>query len=261
MKHTITFLAALALVVMSCDNKAKQAEAAEKARQDSIKAQQDSIKAQLAYEDSIAIFAWGDAKFGTTMEEVLQTKSFSGGSRHDRTYDYWNHSDPPVIYMESLKEKAIADAIGLRISNTFSVSAYFGGKNDKELIRIKISAFCKWQYFDNLVFDIDKLVKEFTKKYGTPDFIQDKYIEMSLHDLYEIKEIPIAEWDVGSGYGPNGIKYISLVAKKHSDDLYGYEVSIINSDFPKEEIEKSAEEIKEEEEINQKEKDAVEYSF
>ena len=240
----------IAASVSACNNGAKQrqAEAAEKARQDSIAKAQEEERLQLAFEDSVAIYAWGDAKFGITIKEVLQTKSFSGGNRYDNS-----------VSMNYQKEFAIMDAIGL--TSMMSVWADFGGKSNNELTRIRMYGTHHWNDFDDLVSDIDKLIKEFTKKYGKPDAIQEHYLEMRYVDLDKLKNIDIAQWRIGSGTGTNGTKYITIVTRKTISDAYEYNVDIYNTDFPKEKKEKTAAEIKAEQEAKQLKQDAVENSF
>ena len=252
MKKLVYILFVISLVLNSCDNGAmkRQAEAkkAEKMRQDSINREKERVR--LAIEDSIAIFAWGDAKFGMTKKEVLQTKSFSGSDRYDNR-----------LSMNYEKEFAIEQAIGLR--GRMKIWASFGGKSNNELSRISIENSYKWIEFDDLVFDVDRFIKEFTKKYGKPDDIQKNYLEMRPRDVDELKNIQIALWSIGSGNGDNGTKYIAVDVNKTFSDLYEYEykISIYNTVFPKEKKQKSAAEIKAEQERAQIEKDAVENSF
>lgn len=252
MKKLVFALVVISLAFISCDNGAKkrqaEAEKAEKARQDSIAKAKEEEKARLVFEDSIAIFAWGDAKFGMTMKEVLKTKSFSDGDRYDNS-----------IAMDSRSEFAIMDAIGM--TSMMSVWADFGGKSNNELIRIRIYGTHHWNDFSDLVSDIDHLVKELTKKYGKPDAIQEHYSEMSFADLDKLKNIDIAQWVIGSGTGKYGTKYITIVTRKTISDAYEYNVDIFNTAFPKEKKEKTAAEIKAEQEDKQKKKDAVNNSF
>ena len=75
MKHLIWGLL-FVIFVSGCGNKQKRIE--EQQRLDSIakieKAVLDSIEEKRA--DSLALIAWGDAKFGMTMEEALKTNAF-----------------------------------------------------------------------------------------------------------------------------------------------------------------------------------------
>ncbi len=182
------------------------------------------------------------------MKELLQTKSFSGGDKYDNS-----------VTMDYQKEFALMDAIGM--TSMMSIWADFGGKSNNELTRIRISGTHHWNDFNDLVSDIDHLIKEFTKKYGKPDAIQEHYLEMRYEDLDKLKNIDIAQWGIGSGTGNNGTKYITIVVSKTISDAYEYNVDIYNTAFPKEKKEKTAAEIKVEQETKQMNKDAVENSF
>lgn len=76
------FLGITIIVLVACNSNSKQPQYK---TENSIQ-NEDSIdrinavlrKTRLAFEDSVAIYTWGDVKFGMTQKEVLQTKAFNG---------------------------------------------------------------------------------------------------------------------------------------------------------------------------------------
>ena len=73
------FVGMIMAALTACDNKAKQQQPvnADKTKQDSItRVKAAEERARLAFEDSVAIYAWGDAQFGMSKKEVLKTAAF-----------------------------------------------------------------------------------------------------------------------------------------------------------------------------------------
>ena len=252
MKKLVFALVAISLAFISCDNGAKkrqaEAEEAEKARQDSIAKAKEEEKARFVFEDSVAIFAWGDAKFGMTKKEVLQTKAFSDADKYDDSFS-----------MDFDKEIAIKRSLGLKRWPNIWID--FGGKTKNEVTRIRISGSVEWKNFEELIHDMKQMIKKFKSKYGKPDGEFEYIANLQYQDLDKYNSISVANWIIGSGKGNNGTKYINITASTYTSTSYKYDIVIYNSDYPKQPKEMSQKEIQEAKERAQKEKDAVENSF
>ena len=278
-------LAVVVLTLFSCESKDSkmQRELIEKAKQDSIIEANSQVveKRRIALEkernkeilekDSLAIYAWGDAKFGMTRKEVLQTTAFRKG-RNCGAY----------IEMAYDMETALLDGIGLK--NHPEIRAYFDGKDDNELSRVVIEAYTyDVKYFDWIILDAVKYIEEFTKKYGEPDNEMEKnYRYFSSSDIRQRQPTMIASWSFGvepsnegfiwkgyyyplpEGVQKNGIKHIMVYLKceeKYSHDKYSVEIRIGNTCFPRQKKELSEVEKQEISAKEQRQVDAVNYSF
>lgn len=252
MKKLVFALAVISLAVISCDNGARkrqvEAEAAEKARQDSIAKAQEEERARLVFEDSVAIFAWGDAKFGMTKKEILQTKAFSGADKYGDSFS-----------MDFDKEIAIQRSLGLNRWPNIWID--FGGKTGNEVTRIRIYSSVEWKDFAELVHDMQQIIKEFKSKYGKPDDEFEYLANLQYRDLDKYKNISVANWIIGSGKGDNGTKHINVSASTYTNTSYKYDIVIYNSDYPKQPKEMTQQEMQEAKERERKAKEAVENSF
>ena len=252
MKKQVLTILAITLAIISCDSGAKKRQAevtvAEKERQDSIAKTQEEERARLAFEDSVAIFAWGDAKFGMTKKEVLQSKAFSGADNYGDSFT-----------MDLDKEIAIQRSLGLNRWPNIWID--FGGKTGNEVTRIRISESVEWKEFDELIYDMQQMIKEFKSKYGKPKSEFAYLANMQYRDLDNYKNISVAKWIVGSGKGKYGTKYINMSASTYTNTSYKYDIEIYNSAYPKNPIEMTQKEIQEAKEREQKAKDAVDNSF
>jgi len=246
----IVFSVLMLTSIWSCNGNARQRQIeAEPQRQDSIaQAEAEAEKAKTAYEDSIAIYAWGDAKFGMTKKEALQTKAFSGANNYDDSY-----------CMDYDKTSAIQRSLGLDRSPNIWLD--FGGKSKNELVKIRINRTSDYSEFSKLVNDAKIFIKEFTSKYGEPDVMASNIGTLTFRDIDNSNYYTLAKWDIGSGSGENGVKYIHMQIYTYKGDIYHLETEITNSDFPKQKIEKTQKEIEEENIKSQKAKDAIDNSF
>lgn len=253
MKKLFITLMILSLSLCSCNEEAKRQaeEAAKKARNDSIIVrkikEKEMEEAKLVFEDSVAIYAWGDAKFGMTKKEVLQTKAFSGASKYNNSFS-----------MDFDKERALQQSIGLHHWPDIWID--FGGKTENEVTCVRINSSYNWKDFNKLIYDIQQIIKEFTLKYGRPDNSYEQLPNLRYRDL-DNKKLLIARWQIGSGIGENGTKYIKVYASPYTETSYQYEIDIYNSSFPKQPKEKTQKEIQEAKEKEMKTKEAVENSF
>lgn len=107
---------------------------------------QDSLKK--VRNDSIALIAWGDAKFGMSMKEVLATETFKGG---DKYYD--------SITMEFERKRNFKRAFGLN-----NLAAFEAEFKENELYRIYIqSNYLTANRINDLVSDCDIFIKNSQK--------------------------------------------------------------------------------------------------
>lgn len=259
MKKLLFIIMVISFSLCSCNGEAKRQaeEAKKKARNDSIiakKARERELEeAKLAFEDSVAIYVWGDAKFGMTKNEVLQTKAFSGASKYDNSFS-----------MDFDKERALQQSIGLHHWPNIWID--FGGKTENEVVCVRINSSYNWKDFNKLIYDMQQIIKEFTSKYGKPDDSYEQLPNLRYRDLDKYRNLDnrgllVAQWSIGSVVGENGIKHIGIYASPYVDNSYEYEVIIHNMGFPKCPKEKSKKEIQEEKEMERKTKDALDNSF
>ncbi len=262
----------LSLCFNSCNYAEKQQQyKLEMARRDSIeKVRRDSIAqkekerelARIAHEDSLAIIAWGDAKFGMSKKEVLRTKAFAGAE-----YYSINSSNKYSSYLSMTyeKEENLQKTLGLYCRP--SIRLYFGGNADNEAFCLYIDNGTfgeKWMYFSKLVDDMKKYIKEFTAKYGEPEEKYSFINDLHFTDLSEGKSKLIAKWIIGDKAGMNGIKNIKIYARSETysaTTYYKYSIEISNIAFPKHPKEKTQQEIQAEKEKERKVKETIENAF
>ena len=242
----------MTFLFLSCENKPQQIQP----KVDKVKHNEDSIarvkaeakKARIAFEDSVAIYAWGDAKFGMTPKEVLQTKAFHGATK-------FNFG----IAMSSENERAIKESLCL--ISSFSIWAHFGGEKNNELTEIEISGSNSWQSFKTLTHDLQWLIAKFKVKYGQPKNVFTDLETLEYMDLDRKKHMLIADWVLGSGKTINGRKFIEISMETYSETSYEYKIIIRNSAFPKNPKTKTKEELDKEKAKERKTKEIIENSF
>lgn len=248
----IMFLVGITLTMLTaCDNKAKQQQPIETdiTKQDSIaRLKAEENKARSAFEDSVAIYAWGDAKFGMSKKEALQTKAFSGAQK----YEYG---------LGMSYENEVAIQRSLHMYDFPSIWADFGGEKNGELIDINIRESIEWDHFDYLTSDMLKLMAVFESKYGKPKNIYTDLSNLKYTDVDKAKIMIIADWRIGSGKGSNGTKMIEVEMTTHSETSYEYKIIIRNPAFPKHVNQKTEKEIAVEKERAQKNKEVMDNSF
>lgn len=250
--NLIMFAGMAIVTFMACDNKPQRLQP----KVDETKHNKDSItrinaeakKARMAFEDSIAVYAWGDVKFGMTQKEVLQTKAFNGAKK----YDYG-------FAMSGANEYAIQKS--LHLFTSLSIWAYFGGEKNNELIKIDISGSTSWDHFGYLTNDLQVLMAKFEVKYGKPKNVFTDLGSLKYTDLDKAKTMIVADWKLGSGKHTNGIKLIEIEMATSSETSYEYKITIYNPAFPKHPKRKTKKEIDEENKRTQNAKDVVENSF
>ena len=168
---------------------------------------QDSLKK--VRNDSLALIAWGDAKFGMSMKEVLATETFKGGKKYDDS-----------IAMEFSREQNFKKAFGLE-----TPSGVWAEFKDKELYRIYIkSKYLTASRIDDLVKDCDIFIKKFTEKYGAPSY---KNSKIDISEFNPEENFVYAKFQIGD-------KMIAIeLGELRSDVRFYYHIYIDNSKFPK----------------------------
>lgn len=248
----LLFVGITIITLAACNNNSKQPQhKSEKSIQnkDSIERINAELrKTRLAFEDSVAIYAWGDVKFGMTQKEVLQTKAFNGAKK----YDFG-------LAMSGANEYAIEKS--LHLFTSVSIWAYFGGEKNNELTKIDISESTSWEHFGYLTSDLQKMMAKFEVKYGKPKNVFTDLGSLKYTDLDKAKTMIVADWKLGSGKHTNGIKLIEIEMATSSETSYKYKITIYNPAFPKHPKRKTKKEIDEENKRTQNAKDVVENSF
>lgn len=168
---------------------------------------QDSLKK--VRNDSLALIAWGDVKFGISMREALATEIFKGGNKYDDS-----------ITMEFERERNLKRAFGL--NKLASFEAEF---KENELYRIYIrSNYLTADRIDDLVSDCDIFIKNFTEKYGEPSYKKSK---VNISEFNSGEEFEYAKFQIGD-------KTITIaLGELDSEVKFYYHVYIDNNKFPK----------------------------
>ena len=158
----VLLLLPMMLITISCNHKQKeQTEGTQTKTLTAIEIRNQEIQDSLKQvkTDSLALIAWGDAKFGMTMKEVLATESFKRGDK----YSNW-------IVMGYERERIFTSSIG--VNNIASIETEF---KENELTRINIESYdLTANYLDDLVRDCNIFITNFTEKYGNPSYKKTK---------------------------------------------------------------------------------------
>lgn len=182
--------------------------------------------------DSLALIAWGDAKFGMSLKEVLSTNAFKGSDVYDNS-----------ISMKYENRK---------ISNTkMGIGTFWAHFEMDELYRIDIQTYNQTaNYIDDLETDAMRISNQFEKRYGKPAYSLGR--EISLSDFNEGDEFMYERWEIG-----DKSIYIQF-GEVYSGSEYYYRIAIVNSKFP---TKKDTEEAKKIQEQEQKQKEQEKYQF
>ena len=228
------------LITISCNH--KQKEQTESPQTKTLTATeirnqkiQDSLKQVKT--DSLALIAWGDAKFGMTMKEVLATKSFKGGDK----YSNW-------IVMGYERERIFTSSIG--VNNIASIETEF---KENELTRINIESYkITANRIDDLVRDCNIFISNFTEKYGNPSYKKDK---VNISEFNSGEEFEYAKYQIGD-------KTITILLGEQSREVkFYYKIYIENDKFPKKKHVQTEKEKKEEQRRMKEAKEIKENSF
>ena len=236
----VLLLLPMMLITISCNH--KQKEQTESPQTKTLTATeirnqdiQDSLKQVKT--DSLALIAWGDAKFGMTMKEVLATKSFKGGDK----YSNW-------IVMGYERERIFTSSIG--VNNIASIETEF---KENELTRINIESYkITANRIDDLVRDCNIFIRNFTKKYGNPSYQKDK---VNISEFNSGEEFEYAKYQIGD-------KTITILLGEQSREIkFYYKIYIENDKFPKKKHVQTEKEKKEEQRRMKEAKEIKENSF
>lgn len=191
---------------------------------------EDSIKAVKLKENSL--IAWGDAKFGMSQKEVLNTKAFEGS----------------YVYTDKLTLPYPKDQIAGIKTMISSFDALF--KMD-ELYAVEFTTSNQTaNYIDDLQTDANKIAYKFEEKYGKPIYSMNKNID--IFDFNEDDEFLFKKWIIG-----NKTIYLQF-GEVDSGNEYYYRVYIDNSDFP---TKKDLEEIARQKKLLKKQAEKEKYQF
>lgn len=168
---------------------------------------QDSI--ERVKTDSLAQFAWGDAKFGISMKKTLATEAFKGGDKYD-----------DMISMKLDRLNMFSNAIGVNVLS--DILAQF---KENELYRICAeSYYLRANEISTLTEDCDIFINNFTEKYGNPFYKKEK---VNISDFSSGEEFVYAKYEIGS-------KSITIaLGERDLDILFYYKIYIDNEEFPK----------------------------
>ena len=236
----VLLLLPMMLITISCNH--KQKEQTESPQTKTLTATeirnqeiQDSLKQVKT--DSLALIAWGDAKFGMTMKEVLATKSFKGGDK----YSNW-------IVMGYERERIFTSSIG--VNNIASIETEF---KENELTRINIESYkITANRIDDLIRDCNIFIRNFTKKYGNPSYQKDK---VNISEFNSGEEFEYAKYQIGD-------KTITILLGEQSREVkFYYKIYIENDKFPKKKHVQTEKEKKEEQRRMKEAKEIKENSF
>lgn len=206
-------LLCLVVVLASCggatNNAAKDAE--HKAYLDSIR--RDSISKMQAIEDSLALIAWGDTRFGMSKQEVMESKAFGGSQKESVSESGWDS-----FRMNSEKRFEFERQNGLR--ELMYITAHF---EENELFKVSLESLERnASYLDDMIHDCNVLIDRLAKRYGEP---YKRMEDVSIIDLNENPTLNVASFSIG-----RKSIYVTLLRKEHT---YKYEVGIVNFSFPK----------------------------
>ena len=214
----VSLLLLTMLLTIGCNQKTKEQEDVQESKPQLTIAEKRNQEIQDSLNqirtDSLSLIAWGDAKFGMSMKEVLATESFKNG------YKY-SSKDFNSISMDFDKLWKLKEIFNLNLS-VDRLKAYF---QEDELTKIEIeSNELTADKIKELVVDCDILIKNFTDKYGSPS--------------YQCSRVNILNFEAGTVFTYArfriGSKSITIkLGERSSGYKYYYIIYIENDKFPK----------------------------
>lgn len=210
----LTFAAIIFMLFMSCrrvnqtDTKInEESEAHDSIITESIKTE----KYTPAQRDSIAITAWGDAKFGQSQAEAEKTIVFRNGLSFD---------DGSIASDEY--DKNLMKALGL--TGSIYLRAYYYGEKNSTLYAISgnlaTDSYSDFEQYEEVILN------RFTELYGEPYF---KDNEDLLDNYNSNKSLVAGAWLFESPN--NGTKEIICWIKRINKDFYHFDFEITNSKY------------------------------
>lgn len=227
----VLLILATTLLTISCNH--KQKEQTESPQTKTLTATeirnqeiQDSLKQVKT--DSLALIAWGDAKFGMTMEEALKTNAFKDYSS--------NVSDTELGQKLSLSIEKLE--IGNYNIDVLQFNVFF---RNNELCDILIKSYPQpADHIDDLVNDALVIANQFYKKYGEATKSFDG--QLSAFHLSKREPFYLRRWKISS-------KEINITFWEKSGYEYDYSISIDNWRYPlKKDLKRTKKEVKKQKE-------------
>lgn len=214
MKKYIVIFCSLLLLSACSGNKHKDKHEEEvSSEKESIAASDAKSKYSSEKLDSLALYAWGDVKFGISQKEAKRSEIFKGGDKYDNS-------------LSSDFDYDLALGRGMGLNGLLHIWGDFIGKGYSSLEQIRLTVGCS--DFDNFLSDVTTIIGRFKDIYGEPSFVTGE--DMTAYNLGD-KKIDAISWSFNSPH--NGTKYIfgTIVGSDYSH--YEFEITISNSKFKK----------------------------
>ena len=198
----------------------------------------DSI--ENARKEELAQIAWGQTRFGMSLEEALNTETCEKSKKIEKGYGITiKHYGPDWIELVTEDIQNFNRVTGLKAGiSTGSRKFLFSFKED-ELKSVYMRSYdtgISSVYTNDLIYDMQVLTRQFTDKYGEP---KSQYGKVESYNFKSGEEYEYARWQIKG-------KFITIsFGRKDYKDYY--EVFINNVDYPKKKHVDTPEEIAEKE--------------
>lgn len=196
--------------------------------------------------DSLSLIAWGQAKFGMSLKEILATETFANSKKPEYYYGKITYYDKDYVWMKRDDIDAYNKSFNLRTK----LKRIDARLKDGELYRVILeSNFEDWDHLSNVIADCNYFVRQFSQKYVEPTKLLDGS-QISVSDFKKGDEFVYAVFRI-----KNKSIYIQMGEDSYLRKPF-YRIYISNSDFPKTKHVDTPEEVKE----KQKAKEQEEFS-
>lgn len=239
MKNYIVVFCSL-LLLSACSNNKHKDKHEEEVSSEKVSTAASDAKSKYSSEelDSLAIYAWGDIKFGISQKEAKKSEIFKGGDKYDDS-------------LSSDIDYELALCRGMGLTGSLNIWGDFIGKGYSSLEQIRLSVGCS--NFDIFLSDVTTIIGKFKDIYGEPDFVTNE--DMTAYNLGD-KKIDAISWSFNSPH--NGTKYIFGTIKGSGYSYYTFEINISNSKFKRK---PTKVELEEEKQRKENERKAVNNAF
>lgn len=188
--------------------------------------------------EELSTIAWGQTRFGMSLEEALNTETLSKSKVISRSYGYTTkHYGSDYIHMVTEDIQNFNNVTGLKAGVSTSSDAFTFYFKENELYDIKIKSYdtgISSVSTQDLIYDLGRLTRSFTDKYGEPRKL---YGKVETYDFRNGEEKEYAEWKIRG-------KYITIYFGRKDHKDY-YRIWINNIDYPKKKHVDTPEEIAE----------------
>lgn len=226
----ITIITGVCFLFLACNSQQKQTSTSQTQTSEiQLAEEQRQNSLEQARLDSLALIAWGDAKFGMSPKDVENTIAFSGKGNK---VDDWSIIVPFEKRLEFERQN--------NLQELKSISGHF---SENELYEIVLKSLTRSAaYLDDLISDCYILASKFEEKYGRPVmFEEDVSISSFANGVHQIN---LAVFSIAIEKG--------IVISIYEDDFeYYYEARIFNSAYPSKKHEPTPEEITQKQEMEQ----------